>query len=144
MAEGKTYRIPLKHAIGLIILAGIADLLTLIPFVGILVGPTFWLLMGKLYFSKRGIRMMGGKQGTTRLISMIAEVIPVVQELPTIIVGMIVILVMTYLEDKTGLPVSSVAGAGQGGKVSDGIRRPPPIVPANHGGVRAPNGGLTK
>lgn len=124
----------------LLALAGVADALTLIPFVGDFVGPIFWVL-ASVYFWKAGLGLLNGKRLATTVISTVAELIPVAQALPTIFVGILAITMMTRFEDKTGI---TVPGTHMGAKANvAGVRQPPPRIHTNEGGVRPPNGGLT-
>ncbi len=141
MEEGKKHKLGNIATIILFIAACIADALSLIPFVGDLVGPIFWIL-ASIYFWKSGMGLMNPRRLITSAISTVAELIPVVQEFPTIIAGMIIIIVLTRIEDKTGISVTSVAGGGKPYLNSGGVRLPPPKVPLNQGSVRPPSGGL--
>lgn len=140
--ESRKNRISNKAAALLIGSAIIADLLTLIPIVGIVVGPVYWILIN-IYLMKSGLGFMSGKRLATSGISAIAEIIPVIQELPTISVAMIIIVVTTRIEDKTGISVGSVASGPH--LNSNGVRtaaqKQPPL---NQGGQRLPNGGLKR
>jgi hypothetical protein len=145
-----------KHQIGnlaiviLTILATVADLLSLIPFVGDFVGPIFWIFAG-IYFWKSGMGLVNGKRLAASLISLVAEMIPGVQELPTIIAGMIIIIVVTRLEDKTDIKLPATGTASARTPLNAGeVRMPTPqakdnhIVPAasnmlNFNGVRRPS-----
>ncbi len=126
-----------KHKIGnigaavLIISAIIADLITLIPLAGDIVGPLFFIL-SSLYFWKIGLGFATGRRFTTNLTAMIAELIPGVQELPMIAIGAIAIVIMTRAEEKTGISMMNL------GK-KPGVT-PPRIQksPLNQGGKRLP------
>jgi hypothetical protein len=142
MEGAQKYRIANVAAVVLAALALIADAFTLVPLVGDIVGPVFWVL-ASIYFWKKGMGIISGKQGITKIISTIAELIPGVQELPTIFVAMLIIIGTTRLEDKTGLPMNSVAAGKPGTKLNvAGTRLPPSRPPLNQGEFRPPNGGL--
>ncbi len=142
MPEDKKYRITNIAGVILAILALFADIFTLIPFVGDFVGPIFWVL-ASFYFWKNGMGIVNGKRGLTTIISTVAELIPGVQELPTIFAGILIILATTRIEDKAGISVGSMAGSKPGVKMSvNGRREAPPKIPVNKGNVRPPNGGL--
>ncbi|MDQ2933197.1 MAG: hypothetical protein M3Q80_02345, partial [bacterium] len=87
-----------KHKLGFIafivlfIIAVLADALTFIPFVGIIVGPMFW-AGATLYFWKAGMGLMNWGRVVTSIISTITELIPFLQEFPLITVGVIVIFI---------------------------------------------------
>ena len=117
-----------KHRIGwlaiivLLLVSGIADLTTLIPLVGDFVGPVFWICMSwYLWKTKHGL--INWKNLVPELISLVAELIQIVQEFPTIIGATIVIIVISRLEDKTGIKLTP----------------PSKIKPLNQGGVRKPS-----
>ena len=119
-----------KTWFGLSILALFSDLLTLIPIVGDVVGPVFWISIG-YYFWKKGLGLFNWRRFVPEIISFIAELIPGVQELPSMFLGMIIIALLTKIEQKTGInPINLVKG-----KIT-----PPRIVikPLNSGGVRQP------
>ncbi len=144
MEESKRYRITNIAAIVLVISAFIADTFTIIPFVGDFVGPIFWVL-ASLFFWKNGLGLLQGKRGITTVISTIMELIPGVQELPAILVGILIIITTSRIEDKTGISMSSVTSGKPTIKMSvAGRREPPPRIPANQGDVRPPNGGMVK
>ncbi|MFA6601428.1 MAG: EI24 domain-containing protein [Candidatus Paceibacterota bacterium] len=90
----------------LILLALFADALSLIPFVGNFVGPIFW-VCASLYFWKKGCGFLKPGRLVTGAVSMIAELIPLIQELPTIVVAMAIMLGSIRLEDKTGISLSN-------------------------------------
>jgi hypothetical protein len=104
--------------------------LTLIPIVGDIVGPVFWTSIA-YYFWKKGLGLFNWRRFVPEIISFIAELIPGVQELPSMFLGMIIIALLTKIEQKTGInPINLVKG-----KIT-----PPRIVrkPLNNGGVRQP------
>ncbi|MBP6858551.1 MAG: hypothetical protein KBC33_01830 [Candidatus Pacebacteria bacterium] len=138
--SGKKNRISNKAAALLIGSAIIADLLTLIPIVGIIVGPTYWVLIN-IYLFKSGFGFMNGKRLAASGVSAIAEIIPAIQALPTITLAMIIIVVTTRIEDKTGISVGSLSSGPH--LNSGGVRRAAQKQqPLNQGGTRPPNGGL--
>lgn len=134
MDNGKKYKISLLASIVLIALAVIADLASLIPLVGTVVGPVFWFVAG-IYFWSIGMGIINSKRLTTGAISIVAELIPVIQSLPTITVGIIAIIIMTRIEEKTGISVTSLT------------KRTPGVTPPRLGrqalntqqGIRYPN-----
>ncbi|MDE2188529.1 MAG: hypothetical protein KGJ35_02255 [Patescibacteria group bacterium] len=131
LLSGKNSKIGNVSAIILLFLAAIADLLCLIPFVGDVVGPVFWIAVA-IYLWKIGCGFINPRRLITEVISMIAELIPGVQELPTIIVGVAIIILLVRFEDQTGLSVMKPLSAG--GKLplnQNGVRLPPPRQPAN-------------
>lgn len=129
--EQDNNRIANKTWVGLSFLALFADLLTLIPIVGDIVGPVFWVGIS-YYFWKKGLGLFNWRRFTPEIISFIAELVPGIQELPSIFVGMIAITLLTKFEQKTGINPINLAK----GKIT-----PPRIVrkPLNSGGMRQPN-----
>lgn len=114
--------------------AALADLASLIPFVGTVVGPIFWIAVS-IYFWTIGMGIISGRRLATGLISAVAELIPGVQALPTITVGIIAVILMTRIEEKTGISVSSLT------KRTPGVTPPrlkPPKLNAEQG-IRYPN-----
>ncbi len=131
MEEKKKNRIGIVAIVLLVISALIADLLSLIPFVGDLVGPVFWIL-ASVYFWKAGLGLLNTRRLAVSVISMVAELIPGVQEFPATIAGVIAIIVMTRVEDKTGISLNPL-------QKKPGVTSPRnQITPLNLGGVRQP------
>lgn len=117
-------------SIVLVFCAGIFDLATLIPFVGIIMGPIFWAIAG-VYLWAKGVGMFGWKKLATSVISLIAEAIPAIQALPMLTVGIVVILILIRIEDKTG---KSLIKPVKAGVTLPRLRR----APKNENGVRRP------
>ncbi|MDP3981015.1 MAG: hypothetical protein Q8Q33_06370 [Chlamydiota bacterium] len=146
----KKYRISGTGMALLIVGAIIADLISLIPFVGIISGPTFWII-ASIYLWKAGCGLLNGKRLATSAISMIGEMAPVVQFLPLALVGIITVIFMVRVEDKTGIhiPVSGTKPVGgrvplyqNGKRMPDIARNVASSEPLNIDGIRAPGGGL--
>ncbi len=129
---------PKKHRIGnigatvLIVSAIIADLITLIPLAGDIVGPLFFIL-SSIYFWKIGLGFATGRRFSTNLGAMIGELIPAVQELPLIAIGAIAIVIMTRAEEKTGVSMMNLGK--KPGVTPPRIQR----TPLNQGGMRMPS-----
>lgn len=122
--------------------SAIAELVSFIPFAGDVISIPFWLAV-TYYLFKLGFGWINGRRLVTEGISMVAEMIPAVQELPTFIVAMTVLVIMIRLEEKTGISVTSLAKGKVGSALNHGgTRLPPPRMPANQGEIRPPNGGL--
>jgi hypothetical protein len=125
----------------LLFLASVADLLSLIPFVGAVSSPIFWAYAG-YYFWKKGMGFINGKRIATGVLSIVAEAIPVLQALPFAIAGIAIIFLITKIEEKTGISIAPVVG-GKKPLNAEGMRRavakPSPL---NQNGVRMPYGGL--
>ncbi len=94
------HRISNFMAVLLIMVALIADLFTLIPFVGDIVGPIYWFIM-TFYLWKTGHGIVNVKMISSEAISFIAEVIPMVQALPTIFASTIVIIIFSRREERS-------------------------------------------
>jgi hypothetical protein len=125
------YRIGLWMSIFWIALAGIGDAASLIPVVGTIVGPIFWILFA-IYGWKKGLGLINPKKLITTAVSMVAEIVPIVQELPALLFGVSIILAMVAAEDKTG--ISLVPSKKIGVTLPRNTRRPVNSVP----GVRPP------
>ncbi len=137
------YRIGAVGIVFLVALATLADLFSLIPFVGDIVGPIFW-ICASVYLWKIGCGLLNARRLATSLISMVAEMIPIVQELPLILAGMIAVIVMVRMEDKTGISIPGIGDKKSGSHlVQNGVNPPhQQQIPLNQDGVRAPGGGL--
>lgn len=102
MEDKKQYRIGMGISIVLIMLAAVGDALSLIPFVGAIVGPIFWIIIG-IYLWTKGMGILNGRKLAVTAVSFVSEIIPIVQELPMLLAGIIAILFIIRVEDKTGL-----------------------------------------
>lgn len=125
MAGNTTYRIGNAGVVLLIAGASLADLLSLIPLVGDVVGPLFWICAG-FYFYKQGMGVISMRRAIPTIISFVGELIPVVQELPMILGGIIAVIIITRIEDRTGIQLPATKSFTKMNK------------PLNSGGVRAP------
>jgi len=105
------YRISGGMSTILILLAGLADLLTLIPFVGDVVGPLFWVL-ASIYFWKAGLGLVNGRRLATTVVSTVIELIPAAQAFPAILAGIIAVIVMVRIEDRTGISLTPAKKVG--------------------------------
>jgi hypothetical protein len=105
------YRIGTVAVILLIVTAVIADLITLIPIAGDIVGPLYWIIVS-VYLWKAGLGFVNGRRLAVEAISIVAELIPVVQELPAILAGVIAIIIMTRIEDRTGISLNPLKKKG--------------------------------
>lgn len=106
------YRISTLAIFLVMVIALIVDLFTLIPVVGDFLGPIYWVLMS-VYFWKAGLGAINWQKLAPRLVSLVAEFIPVVQAFPTIFVATAVIIAISRVEDETGtslMPGKAVAG----------------------------------
>ena len=120
-------------------MAALGDLLSLMPFVGSFVGPIFWVLTG-IYFWIEGMGIMNGKRLATGAISMVAELIPAIQALPSLIVGIIVVIGMSRIEEKTGISLMNLKN--NKSRISQNGVTPPRLNRApvnNQQGIRYPN-----
>lgn len=147
------YRISLTAGIFLVLAAIVADLISLIPFVGTVSGPLFWVLVS-WYLWKKGCGLFNVRRFATEAISTLVEVIPAIQALPAATVGIIAVILMIRVEDRTGVsinPKSLNVSVRKPRYTSDqngqGVRMPqtnssavPPTL--NVDGIRPPNGGL--
>jgi hypothetical protein len=118
----------------------LADLLSLIPFVGDISGPVFW-VCASVYLWKIGCGFVNAKRLATGAISTIAEMIPAIQAFPMTLAGIIIVIVMVRTEDKLGMSktISAMNGHASRPLNQDGIRLPAQAMqPANVDGVRAP------
>jgi hypothetical protein len=119
------------NSIALLLLALVADIATVIPFVGDFVGPVFWSLI-TVYFWKKGMGIINWRRFAPSIVSFVAELIPGIQSLPSIVVCMFAIIVLTKLQAKTGISVTSIVSK------KAVVKRPIPRVPLNINGYRPP------
>ncbi|MCR4274631.1 MAG: hypothetical protein NUW02_01090 [Candidatus Campbellbacteria bacterium] len=102
----------------------IFDLISIIPVVGQFLaiggaGITFY-----IWFKTLGVSFISPKRIVTTAVEYIGEAIPVVSALPLITTGTIIMIVLTDIEDKTGIGLASLAaGKMSKGKVSTTAQR---------------------
>jgi hypothetical protein len=126
MAERK--KISYKAIIGV---AAILDVITIIPVTGDFLAPMFWILI-TIYLWKKGRGIINARRLATSGISLVAELIPVVQAFPALTLGSVVLTMILKAED-SDLPVNTTRT-----KNADGVRTPEATQPLNQGGVRLP------
>jgi len=110
----------------LIFVAIVMDLLTLIPFIGGFIGAVFWIGVGVFLWSK-GFGFFNFRRAAPMVISMVAEIIPAVQALPTILAGTVAIIFIIKVQEKTGLSLNTLSNH-----------------PLNQNGTRMPTANLEK
>lgn len=101
MENKKTYRIGTLAIVIFLTIAIVFDLFTLIPLVGDFLGWIFW-FGASVYLWKSGHGLANWKILTPEIISITGELIPGIQELPTIIASSLIIIIMSRIEDRTG------------------------------------------
>lgn len=111
--EGTTkYRIKTGGAIIMAAFALFLDLVSLIPFVGDFAGPIFWIIAA-VYLYIAGIKLLDGKRLAVMGADMVIKMIPYLQELPVeLLIGWLAIVVMTRIEDKTGISLNPLKKPG--------------------------------
>lgn len=135
--EGKV-----KHKIGWVFTAIfgyitlILDIITIvIPGAGDVIGPIYWPIMALIFWMK-GLGFLNGKRLAAGSISLVAELIPAVQALPTLFAGFLFIVFTTRIEEKTGISITSMmSGKKPGVTLPRGQKMPLNSKP----GVRLPN-----
>lgn len=93
------YRIGGMAAFFLIFLAIVVDILTLIPFLGMVIGWIFWLFFYMLIVFILGVSLKASDL-VTGGISSFAELLPIVQMFPTITLGVVRIILSTRKQDR--------------------------------------------
>ena len=114
------------------VLAAIADLIGLVPFLESISGSIFWGI-ATLILWFRGCGLLNWKRLVTAGISLVIGWWPALQALPQLTAGIGVIIFLIYLEDRTGK--SLIHPLSQGKKVT----LPTRPKPLNQGGVRKPS-----
>lgn len=145
MAQKPKYRIGVVAIVILVAIAFIADIIGLIPLAKDITASVFWIGTG-VYFWMKGMGIFNGKKLAAVAISWIASLIPVIQELPIeITAGIIAVILITRVEDKTGISVLKPLSEGKqiaSAKTMlnfNGRREPPPRQQLNEKeGVREP------
>ncbi len=134
MAGKINYRLTLGDCAKVVICGGIFDLITLIPIAGDFLGWSFFAGLS-YYLFKKGHGLANWKLVAPQVVSTIAELIPAVQELPTILAATIVIVVASRAEDRTGISlVPSKIGKKIPGRTEPRLKR----VPLNQNESRQP------
>jgi hypothetical protein len=107
-----------KHRIGngeivmLLVFALIFDLISLIPFVNIAVVIVAQSLMA-LFFSMHGVNVLSKRRAIPYILGWIIEIIPAISAIPAITIETIIMIVLTRIEDKTGIdPAGGVTPPG--------------------------------
>lgn len=126
MAASPQYRLGMISIAVLVTVAAAADAITLIPFAGDFIGSAYWVIVSIFLYTK-GFGILNARRLSTSVISMVAELIPAVQELPLILAGAIAVIVFSRIEDR--------ARAKAGAKISSGDTSRQPL---NVDGVRQP------
>ncbi len=119
----KKYRIGWFSAFILLLLAGTADFISVIPFIG----DAFWVFMAG-YLWKTGHGLLNIKRLISGVSSIVIESVPFLSALPSILVATMLIIGFSRIEDKTGISLESSAG----------IRKPNIKMPLNKDGTRLP------
>lgn len=126
------YRVGIAMSVVLVGVAGVFDAASLIPFVGTVMGPIFWVVSG-VYLWTKGVGLFGGKKIATTAISFVAEIFPFSQELPMLTAGIVALLIIIRIEDKTG---KSLVKPMKAGITPPRLRRTTPLN--SEPGVRPP------
>lgn len=126
----------------ILFIAVLADIGTLVPLVGTVVGPLFFAVFS-FYLWKKGYGFVNPRRLITQAIAVLAEIIPAIQMFPAIVTGAAIVLVLLRLQEKTGISATTLS-SGKPPIIQEGVRQPvrttPP--PRYSDGMRAPNGGL--
>lgn len=100
--------------------AVVFDIISIIPVVGEAIGIVGSAVVFGIWFLTLGIPLLSTKKLVTTFVGYLGEAIPAVSALPFITVGVILIIGMTRLEDKTGISVEKLA-TGKISSVSDAV-----------------------
>lgn len=126
------YRLGWASIAGLLIVAGVFDLISPILVIGSITGPIYWVSLSAFLFT-RGFGLLNARRLTSSIISLIIEVVPAVNTLPAILAGTIAIIIFSRIEDRTGISMhkKGVANAGAIRKTlnRDGRRDPTQPLP---------------
>jgi len=91
----------------LMFIALVVDLLTLIPLVGDIMGPLYWIALAVFLWFK-GFGFLNFKRAAPMIISVVGELIPAIQALPTILAGTIALIFVLKVQEKTGLSLNTL------------------------------------
>jgi hypothetical protein len=116
----------------LIFIALVADLLSIIPLVGTIIGPLFWILVA-VYLWVKGFGFLNLRRAAPMILSTAGELIPAIQALPTILAGTIALIFILKVQEKTGLSLTNP---------TKGTLRPTVSGGLNQNGVRMPTQNL--
>lgn len=136
------YRLGWGSIFVLMAAAGFADLVSLIPFAGDVVSPIYWFCVAGFLYLK-GFGLMNPGRLATQLVGFAAELIPVVQEFPVFLLATALLIILTRVEDKTGIK-ANFSGRNLNDPATmnrNGVRLPSgQNQPLNSGGMRQPSG----
>ncbi len=121
------YRIGTLAILILFFVASLFDILTIIPGIGTFTGWMFWTGAG-IYFWIAGLGIVNWRIALPGLVSLVAEFFPVIQTFPTILGGVLAIIIISRVEDKSKISIFP--------KAKPGVRSPPKIVQLNQNGRR--------
>ncbi len=93
----------------MIAVAIIFDLLSLIPFVNIVVDVAAVLLYG-IWFAIKGVGFINPRRFATMMVTVIIEAIPAISFLPGFTIAIIVTILMIKSEDRLGISLPGVGG----------------------------------
>jgi hypothetical protein len=133
MEEPKRNRIGWISGSILVFLALCADLIGLIPLMESFSATIFWLVAGVILWMC-GCGLLNWKRLVTAGTSLAIGWVPAIQSLPQITLGILVIIIIVKMEDKTGK--SFIKQLSQ-----PGVRQPNRVPPLNQNSVRLPRRG---
>lgn len=117
------YRLGWVSIAVLLLTAGIADLVTLIPMAGDFVAPVYWVCVSMFLYT-RGFGIMNARRFVTSIVSMAGEMLPGFQALPLLFSGAIALVIFTRLEDKAKSLNKPAIISPHKPLYEDGVRRP--------------------
>jgi hypothetical protein len=140
------YRIGFGVVLALGGVAVICDIIGLIPGVETVLTSLFW-VFSTYVLRKHGVPILNGRKLAVVVIDIFIGLWPAFQALPQITLGIILVLLIIYAEDRMGLKIIKGGGIVNKGALvsqfkstfnSGGVRQPPKTAPLNDGGVRQP------
>ncbi|MEY2664403.1 MAG: hypothetical protein RIT04_211 [Candidatus Parcubacteria bacterium] len=100
--DRKKYRLDVGNMVLLVMAALASDILGVIPIVESFLTPAF--LVGSIvYLNKKGVSVWNIRRLFVELIELVSGMVPFLQALPQLTIGMILVLALVRLEDMSGL-----------------------------------------
>lgn len=112
--------------------AGILDLISIIPVVGQALASVGSFVIFLIWFLILGLPLVTPKKLLTTLSAYVIEIIPAISALPAITVGVILMIVLTRAEEKTGIQLLDKKGVptfGTLAKAGSAVRTAGKMVP---------------
>lgn len=115
MEKEKThYRINITQTLLMLGAAGVLDLVSTIPFLNIVVSFFATMTFG-LWFYNLDFGLVNFRRLVAPIIAIIIEIVPALSILPAIFFAVLINIILSWIEDKTGIGVTKLLSKAKGG-----------------------------